>query len=176
MADANTERTSLGGALRLTWVTDDLAHVLEHSRSDEPAGTWSGLACPDYGLSIGSEAEDATFRNLARGQLADLIWEAPADFTRQHSELCLAAIQHHQAGHLEQGKQLWEDAQNLWSDAWSASSQALELIQQAGLTSFSPAKPQRWVIASFPHHSGPHGVAQPHVHNIVITELTRAAA
>jgi hypothetical protein len=100
-----------------------------------------------YGLSIGSKVENATFRTLARGQLADLIWEAPAAFT-----------------------------QNLWSDAWSANHQALELMQQVGLTRFSPAKPQRWVIASFPHHSGPHGVAKLHVHNIVITELTRAAA
>ena len=45
-------------------------------------------------------------------------------------------------------------------------------MQDAGLTRFSPDKPQRWVIASFEHHSGPHGVPHPHIHNIVITALT----
>ena len=46
------------------------------------------------------------------------------------------------------------------------------LLQAAGLTRFSPVKPQRWVIASFEHHCGPHGVAHPHIHNIVVAALT----
>ena len=29
-----------GGVLRLTWVRDRLAHVLEHCDTDEPPGTW----------------------------------------------------------------------------------------------------------------------------------------
>jgi len=28
------------------------------------------------------------------------------------------------------------------------------------------------MIASFEHHTGPHGLAQPHIHNIVIPSLT----
>jgi hypothetical protein len=36
----------LTGVLRLTWVQDNLAHVLEHSEADEPSGTWTGLGLP----------------------------------------------------------------------------------------------------------------------------------
>jgi hypothetical protein len=31
----------LTGVLRLTWVQDNLAHVLEHSEADETSGTWT---------------------------------------------------------------------------------------------------------------------------------------
>ena len=62
----------------------------------------------------------------------------------------------------------------LWSHAWSTNHQVLELMQKAGLTRFSPAKPQRWVIASFEHHTSPHGLPH-HIHNIVIPALTAAA-
>jgi hypothetical protein len=36
-------------------------------------------------------------------------------------------------------------------------------MQVAGLTRFSPVKPQRWVVASFEHHGGPHGLLSLHV-------------
>jgi hypothetical protein len=55
---------------------------------------------------------------------------------------------------------------------WSASYAALESLQDTGLTRFSPVKPQRWVVASFEHHRGPHGLSRPHIHNIVIAALT----
>jgi hypothetical protein len=48
-------------------------------------------------------------------------------------------------------------------------------MRNAGLTRFYPAKPQRWVIASYSHHAGPHGLSAPHVRNIVIRALTAAA-
>jgi hypothetical protein len=48
------------------------------------------------------------------------------------------------------------------------------LMQAAGLTRFAPGRPQRWVIASFEHHCGPHGIPHRHIHNIVITALTTA--
>ena len=31
----------LSGVLRLTWARDQLAHVLDHSQTDEPSGTWT---------------------------------------------------------------------------------------------------------------------------------------
>ena len=49
-------------------------------------------------------------------------------------------------------------------------------MQDAGLTRFSPVKPQRWVVASFEHHCGPHGLPSPHVHNIVFSDLTNQAS
>jgi hypothetical protein len=65
--------------------------------------------------------------------------------------------------------------QAIWSRAWSANYAVLELMQGAGLTRFSPVKPQHWVVASFEHHTSPHGLPQPHVHNIVIGGLTTGA-
>ena len=68
----------LTGTLRLTWVQDNLAHVLDHSRTDETSGTWTGLACPGHGLALGTDVDDATLRRLAAGsEIADLTWEAP---------------------------------------------------------------------------------------------------
>jgi hypothetical protein len=52
MAGAKAEAAGLSGVLRITWVADDLAHVLEHSQTDETRGTWTGLAC---GRSYGWE-------------------------------------------------------------------------------------------------------------------------
>jgi hypothetical protein len=31
----------LTGVLRITWVRDNLAHVLDHSQTDETSGTWT---------------------------------------------------------------------------------------------------------------------------------------
>src|SRR5215469_17001664 len=172
MADTSIDGARLSGVLRLTWNADQLAHVLEHSQLDEPSGTWTGLACPDHGLEIGADVDNSTLLQLAYGDLADFIWQAPADFTADHSQLSLAAIRAHQDGELETGQRLWQQAQALWSQAWSANNQALALLQAAGLTRFSPNKPQRWVIASFEHHCSPHGMAYPHILNVVVAALT----
>jgi len=177
MAGISIDGAKLTGVLRLTWMTDQLAHVLEHSQTDEPAGTWTGLAGPDHGLAVGTDVDTATLQRLtAHGEIADLIWEAPADLTTEHGQLCLAAIQAYQAGNHETGERLWQQAYAVWSRAWSANYEALKLFQAAGLTRFAAVKPQRWVIASFEHHCGPHGVPHPHVHNIVITALTTGTA
>ena len=173
MADISIDGTKLTGVLRLTWMSDQLAHVLEHSQADEPSGTWTGLACPDHGFALGADVDNATLQRLsAHGEVADLIWEASAALTAEHGQFSLAAIQAHQAGNYETGERLWQQAHGVWSRAWSANYEALRLFQAAGLTRFAAVKPQRWVIASFEHHCGPHGIAHPHVHNIVMTALT----
>ena len=59
MADISIDGAKLTGVLRLTWMTDHLAHVLEHSQTDEPTGTWTGLACPDHGLALGTDVDTA---------------------------------------------------------------------------------------------------------------------
>jgi hypothetical protein len=38
---ASIDGTRPGGVLRLTWMSDHLAHVLERSQTDEPTGTWT---------------------------------------------------------------------------------------------------------------------------------------
>jgi hypothetical protein len=166
---------TLSPVLRLTWVSHQLAHVLEHAELGEPSGTWTGLASPDHGLQPGTDVDDAALRQLAQGDLADLIWEAPDDFTAEHASVGLAAIQAYQAGKLEEAERLWKQTQALRSTAWSANYEAMELLQASGLARFSPVKPQRWVIASFEHRCGPHGLPHPHIHNIVITQLTAKA-
>jgi hypothetical protein len=161
--------TGLTGAMRMTSVNDRLAHVLDHSHADETSGTWTGLACPAHGLPLGSDVDDATLRRLTdQGQIADLTWEAPADLNAEHAQALQSAIQAYNATDTERAEQFWEKVQAIWSQAWPANYAALEFLQQTGLTQFSPAKPQQWVIASFEHHTSPHSLQHPHIHNIVI--------
>ena len=75
-------------------------------------------------------------------------------------------------GQTEAAEQIWQQVRAVWSRAWAANLASLELMQDVGLTRFSPVKPQRWVVASFEHHCGPHGLPSPHVHNIVFSDLT----
>ena len=91
----------LTGVLRLTWVHDNLAHVLDHSHTDETSGTWTGLACPGHGLALGTDVDNATLRHLAAGsEIADLIWEAPDELTAEHAQVFQAAMRAHHAGRL----------------------------------------------------------------------------
>jgi hypothetical protein len=41
MTTTSITAPGLSGVLRMTWVDDDLAHVLEHADIDEPSGTWT---------------------------------------------------------------------------------------------------------------------------------------
>jgi hypothetical protein len=165
--------TGLSGVLRMTWMQDGLAHVLEHCDADEPSGTWTGLACPDLQLALGSDVDNATLaRMCAQGEIADIIWEAPEDLTAEHRQVFEAAMDAYHAENSEVAELLWRELQTIWSRAWSANYAALQLLQDAGLASFSPVKPQRWVTASFEHHCSPHGLPHPHVHNIVVIRLT----
>jgi hypothetical protein len=163
----------LAGTLRLTWAGDNLAHVIEHADTDETTGTWIGLACPGNGLTIGSDVDTSTLRHLcAKSEIAELVWEAPQDLAAEHNQAHEAALKAYYAGRVQFAEQEWNNVQTTWSRAWAANCAAIEFMQGAGLTRFSPAKPQRWVVASFEHHCGPHGVQHPHVHNIVIMNLT----
>ncbi len=173
MANSGSTAAALSGTMRMTWVQDHLTHVLEHCETDEPSGTWTGLAGPDHGLAVGADVDVATLQRLAaHGQLADLIWEAPEKLTADHGQWFRAALQADHAANAEQAKRLWQEVRAIWSQAWAANYAALELLQNAGLTRFAAVKPQRWVVASFEHHCGPHGLPGPHVHKIVLTELT----
>jgi hypothetical protein len=177
MAGGRIEGAGLRGVMRLTWVEDHLAHVLDHCETDEPSGTWTGLACQDHGLALGGDVDNATLRRLsAHGQIADLIWEPRGELVAEHGQLHQAAIQAAQDGKPKTAEQLWQQVQAIWSVAWSANYAALKFLQDAGLSRFSPVTPQRWVVASFEHHRGPHGLPHPHVHNIVITAQVSGVA
>jgi hypothetical protein len=172
-AGSEISGAGLSGILRLTWMQDDLAHVLEHCNADEPSGTWTGLACPDHALPLGSDVDEAVLRGMcAHSDIADIIWETPDDLTAEHRRVFDAAMQAFHTGSPQRAEQLWKDVQEVWSRAWAANYAALEFLQRSGLATFAPVKPQRWVIASFEHHCGPHGMVHPHVHNVVIARLT----
>jgi hypothetical protein len=173
MAAISITGMGLTGVVRMTWVQDDLAHVLEHAHTDETSGTWTGRACPGYGLVLGGDVDGATLRRLAgQGEIADLTWEAPDDLAAEHGQVFGAAIAAYQAAEPERAEELWEKVRAVWSRAWSANYAALEFLQDAGLSKFSPVKPQRWMAASFEHHTSPHGLPRPHIHNIVVAALT----
>ena len=168
--------TGLTGVLRLTRIQDNLAHVLDYSLADETSGTWTGLAGPGHGLALGTDVDNEVLRQLAEGsELADLVWEAPDEFTAEHAQAFTDAMRAHLSGDAKRAGQFWEDLRAVWSHAWSSNYAVLEFMQGAGLSRFAPVKPQRWVIASFEHHTSPHGLPRPHVHNIVITTLTTGA-
>lgn len=173
MTNTAVTAPGLSGVLRMTWVHDDLAHVLEHADTDEPSGTWTGLASRDHQLALGGDVDNATLLRLAAdGRVADLVWEAPEDVAAEHHQAFQAAMQAYHSGDAGSAEQHWHKFQEIWSRAWTANYAALDLLQNAGVTTFAPAKPQRWVIASFEHHCSPHGLPRPHVHNIVFTRLT----
>ena len=95
----------LTGVLRITWVHDNLAHVLDHSHTDETSGTWTGLACPGHGLAVGTDVDDATLQRLAAGsEIADLTWEAPDELTADHAEVFQAAMRAHHGGDSERAE------------------------------------------------------------------------
>src|SRR6516162_6055713 len=111
----------LTGTLRITWVQDNLAHVLDHGQTDETSGTWTGLACPGHGLALGTDVDNTTLQRLAAGSdIADLIWEAPDELTAEHAQVFHAAMRAHHAGDSRRAEQLWEHLQAIWSRAWSA--------------------------------------------------------
>jgi hypothetical protein len=173
MTSTSITAPGLSGLLQMTWLQDDLAHVLEHADVDEPSGTWTGLACRDHELTLGGDVDNATLRRLAaNGKIADLVWEAPEQLVAEHGQAFQAAMQAYHTGHAERAEQHWQELRTTWSRAWASNYAALELLQNAGIKTFSPVKPQRWVVASFEHHCGPHALPQPHVHNIVVTRLT----
>ena len=176
MAAIGITGMGLTGVVRMNWVQDDLAHVLEHSHTDETPGTWTGRACPDHGLALGSDVDSTTLRRLAaEGAIADLTWEAPDDIAADHGQVFQAAIASYQAAEPGRAEELWEKVRAVWSQAWSANYAALEFLQDTGLSTFAPVKPQRWLAASFEHHTSPHGLPRPHIHNIVVVALTKAA-
>ena len=159
----------LHGTLCLRLVDDGLAHVLEHAQTDETSGTWIGLACADHGHPIGTDVDTAVLTAMCAGrEIADLLWEVPADLTNPHNEVFHRAMRALETGDTPLAELHWRDLAAIWSHAWAANYDVLAYMQEVGLDRFEPDAPQRWIIASFEHHAGPHGIEAPHVHNIVI--------
>ena len=153
----------LTGVLRMTWVHDNLAHVLDHSHTDETPGTWTGLACPGHGLAArrrrGQRDAAATWPPGARSPTSSgkPPTSSPPTTPRYSRPPCALITPVTPSA----PSQLWENLQAIWSQAWSANYAVLEFMQGTGLTRFAPVKPQHWVVASFEHHTSPHGLPAP---------------
>ena len=165
----------LTGVLRLTWVQDNLAHMLDHSHTDETSGTWTGLACSGHGLALGTDVDNATLQRRAAGsEIADLTWEAPDELAAEHAQVFQDAMRAscRQLGARQPvlGGAPGDLVAGLFGELRGA-----RVHQGTGLSLFSPVKPQHWVVASFEHHTSPHGLPRPHIHNIAVTSLTTAA-
>ena len=100
------------------------------------------------------------------GEVADLIWEAPADLAAG----ARAAVPGRHPAHYNAGNSRdrpsgsGSRAQALWSRAWAANHAALELVQARGPDHGSPPSSRSaGSIASFEHHCGPHGLPNPHI-------------
>jgi hypothetical protein len=126
MTSTGITAPGLSGVLRMTWLHDDLAHVLEYADVDEPSGTWTGLACRDHDLALGGDVDNVTLRHLAAdGKIADLVWEAPEELATEHLQAFQAAMQAYQAGDSESAEQHWRELRAIWSRAWAANYAAL---------------------------------------------------
>jgi bifunctional DNA-binding transcriptional regulator/antitoxin component of YhaV-PrlF toxin-antitoxin module len=126
-----------------------------------------------YSFAVVDQAMRAHATVPGEGEIADLIWEAPDELTAEHARVFQDAMRAHHGGDSERAGRLWENLQAIWSKAWTANYAALEFMQGTGLTRFAPAKPQRWVVASFEHHTSPHSLPRPHIHNIAIARPRR---
>ena len=69
MAAIGITGMGLTGVVRMIWVQDDLAHVLEHARTDETPGTWTNPRELHQTGAFALVAWLAGFRN-SRGRLA----------------------------------------------------------------------------------------------------------
>jgi hypothetical protein len=150
--------------------TADLEHIGRHAGTDEPLGTWTGGDCPRYGLAIGSDVSAADLLRL-RDRAGHLLrW---ADFEWHPPEGLAAVYQLYVQGAVDDARRevpQWElgDWQHQiaasWSYAWSANCKLVaEVIEE-------PARSRGGaglIVASFEHNSGEHGLAAPHVHNLV---------
>ena len=98
----------LTGTLRITWVRDNLAHVLDHSHTDETSGTCTGLACPCHGLALGTDVDNAKLQQFAaESEIADLIWETPDKLITEHAQVFEAAMRAHRADESVRAERLW---------------------------------------------------------------------
>ena len=161
------------GVVRMTWVQDDLAHVLEHCEADEPSGTWTGLACSGYGLALGGDADNAVLRRLADGsEIADLTWEAPDELAAEHAQVFQDAIARLQCRRIRARREALGGSRGRLVASLVGELRGTGVHAECGpepvFARQAPAMDGRLLRA--PHQ--PPRPRHPHVHNIVISGLT----
>jgi hypothetical protein len=150
--------------------TADLAHISAHADVDEPGGTWTGGDGARYGLAIGS---DATVADLMRLRGSDGRRIGFADFTWYVPEALAMVYRTYVEGMAEDARReihqyAFGDWQHQitasWSYAWSANCKFVADVIESQARARGGAG---LIVASFEHNSSQHGLARPHVHNVV---------
>jgi len=72
------------------------------------------------------------------------------------------------------GLALGTDVDNATPQHLAAGSEIADLTWN-GPDQVRAGQAQHWVVASFEHHTSPHGLPRPHIHNITVTGLTTEA-
>src|SRR6266536_1294775 len=96
-----------------------------------PAPAWPARPRADRGRRRGHRDPAPT---VGPGQLAYLVWAAPADLAAWHAQLFQAAIRAYEDGRAEAAERFWLQARTLWSQTWAANCAAFGLVQYAGVT------------------------------------------
>lgn len=148
----------------------DMAHIAAHAGVDEPDGTWTGGACPRNGLAIGSDATVAQVTGM-RGPggreigFADWAWYVP--------EALALTYRAYVEGMLEDARRQvprfplddWQhQVRAAWSYAWAANCKFVAEVIEAKARERGGSG---LVVVSFEHNSSEHGLARPHVHNLM---------
>ena len=148
----------LTGVLRITWVHDNLAHVLHHSHTHETPGTWTGLACPGHGLALGTDVDNETLQHLAVGnEIADLTWEAPDELAAEHAR----AFNGRHARSPDTGEcrarrpALGGPPGRLVDTPGQRTTRCSSSCRAPVCPGSRRSSPSSWVVASFEHHTSP---------------------
>lgn len=140
----------------------EIDHILSHVKIDEPSGTWKGGACARHGRPLGSDVDLADLGDLSRAGtgLTDVTWYAP-DILAEVYRMTVRVL----ADGTAASPDWWEHRRRVvWSYAWNACYTFLaEVVEEPARRRGSDGL----LIASFEHNSSGHGLARPHVHNLV---------
>jgi hypothetical protein len=155
------------GEIQLNQKTD-IGHILHHTGTDEPSGTWTGGACPRHRRPLGSDVDLTDLGEMHRQSsgLADLTWypeAAAADVYR----LLLREWSEDGARRPDNAHpfEWWEDrVAAMWSYIWAANCRYVSEILEGPIRGRSG---DGLLVASFEHNSSAHGRERPHVHNLV---------
>jgi hypothetical protein len=146
----------------------DVGHILAHTAIDEPSGTWTGSACPRHQRPLGSDVDLADLGVMSRTAdgLADACWYAPPTLAEVYRMTVNGMMADGEPSARKHTLDWWQHRVNVaWSYAWKANYTFLTEVVEA------PARASGGdglLIASFEHNSSEHGLARPHVHNLMV--------
>jgi hypothetical protein len=148
-------------------VNADISHILKHTGTGEPSGTWTGGACARHGRPVGSDVNLADLGEIHRqsGGLADMTWYPEAVTSDAYLRLLREWREDGKREPHQHPFGWWaQRSEAMWSYIWAANYQVVtEIIEKPVRDRGSDG----YLIASFEHNSSAHGLERPHVHNLM---------